>query len=219
MTEKKSFKRLVRARMEKTGESYTAARAAMLAGPDEGATAAPVMQVSEASVVEKTGRGWEEWLDLLDDWGAGERAHKEIARWLAEEQGVPGWWAQTVTVGYERARGGRAVGEHADGFSITASKTVNAPVDRLFDAWVDEQQRRRWLPDGQLTERTSTRPKSARFDWGDGSTRVIVGFEVKGESKSSVGLAHERLPDAEEAERMKAYWRARVARLKEVLEG
>jgi hypothetical protein len=29
---------------------------------------------------------------------------------------------------------------------------------------------------------------------------------------------HERLPDAEEAERMKAFWRARVATLKEVLE-
>ena len=30
MTEQRSFKRLVRARMEKTGESYTAARATIL---------------------------------------------------------------------------------------------------------------------------------------------------------------------------------------------
>jgi hypothetical protein len=33
MTKQGSFKRLVRARMEKTGESYTAARAALLAAP------------------------------------------------------------------------------------------------------------------------------------------------------------------------------------------
>jgi hypothetical protein len=34
-----------------------------------------------------------------------------------------------------------------------------------------------------------------------------------------VALSHERLPDAAEAERMKAFWRERVAALKEVLEG
>ena len=34
MTRQKSFKRLVRARMEKTGESYTAARATLLAAEE-----------------------------------------------------------------------------------------------------------------------------------------------------------------------------------------
>ena len=38
---------------------------------------------------------------------------------------------------YERARGLRAPGEHADGFAVTASKTVGVPVERLFDAFVD----------------------------------------------------------------------------------
>ena len=47
---------------------------------------------------------------------------------------------------------------------------------------------------------------------------MVVGFESKGEAKSLVGLAHEKLADAEEAERMKAFWRERVANLKEVLE-
>ena len=36
MTVQKSFKRLVRKRMTKTGESYTAARAQLLAGPEAG---------------------------------------------------------------------------------------------------------------------------------------------------------------------------------------
>jgi hypothetical protein len=124
-----------------------------------------------------------------------------------------------VTVSYERARGRRAVGEHADGFAITAQKTVAVPVERLFDAFVDESLRRRWLPEGELRERTATRPRSARYDWGDGATRVVVGFEAKGEAKSVVALEHARLPDAEEAERMKSFWRERVAALKEVLEG
>jgi hypothetical protein len=92
------------------------------------------------------------------------------------------------------------------------------PVERLFDAFVDESLRKRWLPDGELRERTATRPKSARYDWGDGSTRVIVGFEAKEKAKSTVAIEHERLANAGEAERMKTYWRERVAALKEELE-
>jgi hypothetical protein len=118
---------------------------------------------------------------------------------------VDGWGAQAITVSYERARRGRAVGERSDGFVITASKTVAIPVERLFDAFVDESTRDRWLPDGELLERTSTRPKSARFDWGDGETRVNVGFLAKGAERSTVDLEHERLPDAEQADRMKAH--------------
>ena len=218
MTRQKSFKRLVRSRMEKTGESYTAARATLLAAEESRATGGPALTMSDEAIRRRTGRGWEEWFDLLDEWGAVERPHPEIARWLREEQGVDGWGAQSVTVSYERARGLRAVGERPEGFSITASRTVAVPVDRLFDAFVHESLRERWLPDGELRERTATKPKSARFDWRDGETRVIVGFTAKGEAKSTMALEHERLADAEEAERMKAYWRDRVAALKQVLE-
>jgi hypothetical protein len=218
MTRQRSFKRLVRARMEKTGERYAAARAALLAAEESMSTEAPTLTVSDEVIRRRTGRGWEEWFDLLDDSGAIAKPHREIARWLRSEQGLDGWSAQSVTVSYERARGRRAVGEHADGFAITAQKTVQVPVDRLFDAFVDESLRERWLPGGRLRERTATRPRSARFDWGDGQTRVIVGFEAKGERKSVVAIEHARLPEAAAAERMKAFWRERVATLKEVLE-
>jgi hypothetical protein len=218
MTRQKSFKRLVRSRMEKTGQSYTAARTSLLAAEDQNPTEGPALTMSDDAIRRRTGRGWEEWLGLLDEWGAAERPHREIARWLSEEHGIEGWSAQSVTVTYERARGLRAVGEHADGFAITASKTVAVPVERLYDAFVDPALRRRWLPDGELRERTATRPRSARFDWGDDGTRVIVGFEAKGEAKSTAALEHARLADAQEAERMKAYWRDRVAGLKDQLE-
>ena len=38
------------------------------------------------------------------------RRHPEVVRWLQEEHGTDGWSAQSITVSYERARGGRAVG-------------------------------------------------------------------------------------------------------------
>jgi uncharacterized protein YndB with AHSA1/START domain len=220
MTTQRSFKRLVRARMQKTGESYTSARAALLAKQEPKATARPVLATSDEAIRGRTGRGWEEWFDLLDDWGAPERSHRDIARWVAEQQGVDplAWNAQAVAHSYERARGLRALGEHPDGFRITAQKTVAVPVGRLYDAFLDEALRARWLPEADLRVRTASAPRSARFDWGDGDTRVNVIFVAKGETKSTAALQHERLADAQEAERMKAFWRARVAALKEVLE-
>ena len=220
MTSQKSFKRLVRVRMEKTGESYTAARAMLLAADPVPAAGPPVLATSDAAIRERTGRGWEEWFDLLDDWGAAERPHREISRWVADQLGIGPlvWEAQAVTSSYERTRGLRAVGETEQGFAVSATRTVAVPVERLFDAVVDESQRLTWLPEGELSERTATRPKSARFDWGDGSSRVMVVFDPKGEEKSTMALQHVRLPDAGEAERMKAYWRERVTALKEELE-
>jgi hypothetical protein len=212
MTRQRSFKRLVRTRMAKTGESYTAARAALL-GPAESKQQA-VLATSDEAIRERTGRGWEEWFDLLDDWGAAERPHREIARWVAEQLGIDplAWNAQAITVSYERARGGRSVGQRAEGFAATASRTVAVPVERLYDAFAD------CVGDWKLRERTATRPRSARFDHGDDGTRVAVAFDKKGDDRSTVTLEHSRLPGAEQADRMKALWRERLAALKTELE-
>ncbi len=120
---------------------------------------------------------------------------------------------------YERARGLRVVGERSDGFAVTAQRTVAVPVERLFDAFVDHSLRGRWLPEDELSERTATKPKSVRFDWADGETRVNVTFLEKGDANSTVAVEHARLADAGEAERMKAFWRERLTALKSQLEG
>jgi hypothetical protein len=218
MTEHKSFKRLVRARMDKTGQSYTAARAALLVADQPKANQGPALPVSDAIMRQRTGRGWEEWFDLLDAWGAADRPRADALEWVAAEHAVEGWSAQAVTVGYYRARGLRAVGEGPDGFTVTASKTVAVPVERLYEAFVDASVRGRWLPDAELRRRSALPPRSARFDWGDGTTRVNVFFTAKGADRSAAALQHERLPDGEAAERMKAFWRDRVAALKAELE-
>lgn len=220
MTEHKSFKRLVRARMAKTGESYTTARGMLLRAEPASGTDAPTLKTSDEKIRERTGRGWEEWFAILDDWGAAERSHREIARWLAERLGIHplAWNAQAITASYELTRGLREVGEKDDGFAITTSRTVAVPVERLYEAVVSEDARTTWLPDARLSERTATRPKSARFDWGEGPTRVNVTFLARDEAKSTVALEHRRLADAREAERMKTYWRERLGTLKETLE-
>jgi uncharacterized protein YndB with AHSA1/START domain len=218
MTSQKSFKRRVRARMEKTGESYMAARRRLIEAGEQPPATVVEPRVSDEAVQRATGRTWPGWFKLLDGWDATKRAHPEIARWLSSEHAVDGWWAQGITVSYEQARGMRAPGERPDGFSVTASKTVAVPVERLFATVTEEELRERWLPGAPMSLRTATAPRSARYDWEEGPTRVVFGFIDKGEAKSQVALEHERLPDADAAEGMKAWWRERVTELKRVLE-
>jgi hypothetical protein len=132
---------------------------------------------------------------------------------------VPGWWAQNITVEYERARGLRAVGQGRDGlFSVGATKTIAVPVEELYAAVTDPGRREEWLPGVQLRERTATPYRSVRYDWGEGSTRVVVGFDSKDDAKAQVAIQHEKLPDSESAATMKAFWRERLSTLKTVLE-
>lgn len=173
--------------------------------------AAPGM--SDAAIRRGTGKTWDEWFALLDGWRGMERTHLEIARHLAEEHGLGGWWAQSVTVGYERARGMRAVHQLTDGFSVNASKTFPVPVERLFAAFVEEAARDEWLETGTLRLRTSQANRSARFDVLPNGTRLEVYFAAKGDAKSSAALQHVKLAASDEIETWRPFWKERLNRI------
>ena len=75
MTTQKTFKRRVRDRMAKTGESYTAARRQLIAAGDQPDPGTPTYEtvVSDEKMLEATGRRHEEWFAILDAWGGTER--------------------------------------------------------------------------------------------------------------------------------------------------
>jgi hypothetical protein len=176
------------------------------------------LRTSDEAVKRATGRKRAEWFELLDRFGAVRREHREIADHLARKYRVPGWWTQMLTVEYEQARGLRKPGSDRSGtFTVSASKTVDVSVKRLFQALMSPSFRARWLPGKKLRERTSQPPRSARFDWQDGKTRVIAGFYPKGKTKSQVALAHERLPNAGAAKKAKIYWSGRMTALGQML--
>jgi hypothetical protein len=237
MTIQKDFKRLVRGRMQKTGESYTAARTQLLAQKPErrnDGTAprsalpsfppsvlppdyAKLAGKSDASIKEKTGCTWERWVKALDHVKAHTWSHREIAKYVHEKYKVEGWWAQTVTVGYERIKGLRAVGQRRDGsFEASKSRTFAAPVSTLYNAFHDARIRSRWLPGVKLTVRTATRDKSMRISWPDG-TSLEIGFTGQGIGKSRVALAHVKLSDKAAAARAKEFWAERFDALEGVL--
>jgi uncharacterized protein YndB with AHSA1/START domain len=174
---------------------------------------------TDSGIRRATGRDYDEWFTLLDEWGAPGRPYREIAGWLGGEHGMSTWWAQKLIVEYEQARGLRPAGVRPDGtFTVGTSKTVRVPVARLYEAVLDPKRRERWLPDVELRERTSRPPRSVRFDCAADGTRVSVTFEAKGDAKSLLALEHERLPDSETAQRTKTFWRERLSALVTELE-
>jgi hypothetical protein len=230
MPRNKDLKRLVRARMRKTGEAYTAARTNIIKEPKATAvsTAAPaavtesidyaaLAGTSDVTLKAKTGCTWDRWVHALDRHGAEQMSHRDIAELVNTKYKIDGWWSQTVTVGYERIKGLRARGQRRDGtYEATKSRTFNVPVTTLFDAWADARVRRRWLNGATVKVRTATAPKSMRLDWTDGSI-IAVGFAAKGKSKSLVALAHTKVPNRETADRIKEFWSDRLDALGEVL--
>jgi hypothetical protein len=180
----------------------------------------PRLACSDARIRERTGRGWEEWFDLLDTWGAGSIGHTALADRVAGVLGERGWDAEAVAMSFERARGRRAVGERigGDGFVASASKTIAAGAEEVFAAFVDPSRRSGWLPDLELSERTVTKPRAARFDVGGGTTRLLVTIEAKAPARSTVAVEHSRLAGASEREGCQTRWRQALETLKADLE-
>lgn len=224
MPAQKDLKRIVRSRMEKTGESYTTARRQVVKRQKLTAVPPPppppdyaaLAGLSDDTIAKKTGRSWSEWVELLDAFGAKDKPHRDVAQHVFS-LGVDGWWAQSVTVGYERIRGLREIGQRRSGsWEASKSKTVPVPVETLFDAFANARKRKRWLGDVALKVRTATKPKSMRITWDDG-TSVDLWFDSKGPAKSTVGVQHVKLASKEDAAKRKEYWGERLAALAEML--
>ncbi len=211
MPKNKDLKRRVRERMEKTGESYAAARAQLIdrKAKLEQERYAELAEMSESSVVRATGRDWSWWVDTLDAAGATELAHREVALWVHEEHGVSPWWSQQVVVGYERIRGLRTVGQRRDGgFDANKSRTFPVAVEVLFEAFVDEGTRSRWLGDLPWSERASQENRSLRLDVEEGRIAALW-FTDKGAGKSSVQVQEGGHPTKVSAEAAKSRWQER----------
>jgi uncharacterized protein DUF4287 len=181
-----------------------------------GGTNGKINGIGDEAVRAKTGKTWSEWIATLDKAGARTMEHAEIASLLHEEFGVPGWWTQMVTVGYEQSIGKRVPRQKADGFAASASKTLNVSAAAAFKAFNDPRKRASWLTD-ELTIRKATASKSLRITCEDGKTNLDVNIYAKSERKTQVSLQHTKLPSAREAARMKKYWGEALKRLEETL--
>jgi hypothetical protein len=175
-------------------------------------------RMSDEAVAAKTGKNWKQWFAIIDKAGGQKLTHQEIVKLLNSKHNVGPWWGQMVTATYEQQTGLRKNHEKPDGFEISVSRTLNAPLSFLYSSFENERTRKGWLGEDGLVVRKATKNKSMRFTWKDGKTILSASFVPKDKDKSQVVVQHCKLPSAAAASRMKTYWSKALDRLRQAVE-
>lgn len=203
-------------------------------------TGAPAgSRVSAEAVREATGRGWDEWFAVLDAAGAADLAHGEIVAVIRSgHPGVSGWWRQSITVEYERARGKRVVGQTADaGFQVGVQRSVAVAPAEAWELVTTRPEL--WLGEGaEVAFAVGERYRAPSGQGASGACGVVrvvkpgvrlrmtwqpegwpapatlqLTLTASGSGGTVVGAHLEKLPDADAREAMRARWRAALERI------
>jgi uncharacterized protein YndB with AHSA1/START domain len=172
--------------------------------------------VSTEAVMRRTGKNWDDWFEVLDNAGAQTLDQRGIIAILAQKHGIGPWWQQMIAVGYESLRGKSEKSTAAEGFRISSSCVLDAPLNRVFRLWNDGAERARWLADDRFVVRGNSGDKLIRARWGKGASQIAVSFSEKS-GKTQVSLEHHHIESESAAEQMKAYWAKKLGLLDQAL--
>ncbi|MEX0780561.1 MAG: SRPBCC domain-containing protein [Balneolales bacterium] len=197
-----------------------------------------LINISDESVQKATGKIWDQWVAFLDDLDGQNLTHKELVNLLEKHGEIESeWWRQSVTVGYEKLKGKRVVGQTKDtGFQVGAQKTLPLSGEQAWDLLISPNGVRIWLgdadgltfekgeryqlSDGSGGEMRVVRPqKHARLtykpeQWAKAST-IQVRVETKAD-KTVIGFHEENLPGVKEREERRKHFRAALGKLDEL---
>ena len=194
--------------------------------------------LTDEAVRAATGKSWDEWLAVLDERGGPAQGRRAINDYLFVELKVDTWWVSAINVQYEAARGIVDKDGRPKGYNICATKTIAAPLDRVYAAWASAAELDQWFGEGNQAEvadggrysnadgDTGTykrvRPnKDLRLTWENPAhhpSLVDVAFQDKGKGKTGVLVTHDRIPTREEADGLRAGWGEALTRLKAYVE-
>lgn len=197
--------------------------------------------VTSASVEKGTGRGWDEWLSLLDEAGARGWTHQETVAHLGRKYRLTEWWRQGVTGGYEVMTGKRVAGRNLKGeYSITITKSMPVSDKTLWALLASPEGLAVWLKplgefrlqakrafeteDGAFGEvRTMVAGRRARLSWRESDegkpSIVLLNLVHRPGAKSLLVFTHEGLVDGRRREPLRARWRAAADALHERVSG
>jgi hypothetical protein len=216
MTRNESFKRRIRERMTTTGERYVEARRVLIqqaaARDDRRRVSEP--EQTDAVIQDATGRSWDVWVALIEAWPGNRDGHAAVATWLQDEHEVPGWWAQTVTVGWERITGRRLPHQVADGtFTAGKSATIMVDTEVLRDLLLDEDGRDTLFPGMSPELRSRPTSKNVRIGLGGGVAEIDIA--PKGDGRARITVAHAKLTSPDDVTAWKQFWGDWLAALDE----
>jgi uncharacterized protein YndB with AHSA1/START domain len=146
------------------------------------------------------------------------RGRRPLVNYLYEQRKLDPWWSTTVAVEYERSRGQLEKDGLVRGYSICATKTIAAPPDMVYAAFVAGIDWLRSASEGDSFDdcdgHTGTIKKLApgktiRFTWAGNGHSPAEKVEVKltpSGAKTTIMVNHERLPDRPAADGVRAAW-------------
>jgi uncharacterized protein YndB with AHSA1/START domain len=195
---------------------------------------------TDAVARDKTGKTLEQWFAHLDSLGGLAQGRRELVQALCSGAKLDEWWATTLVVEYERARGAKEKDGRPKGYSICSTRTIAAPLTRVFaafgaatdlDQWLGAQTKVAFEDGGTLTNGDGDRAtftriradKDLRLAWQHATrapeSQVEVLFADKGKGKTGLTLNHTRIQSRRDADELRAGWSAAFERLKAHLEG
>jgi hypothetical protein len=152
-----------------------------------------------------TGRGWDEWRELIDAWPGRDDGHAAVVRWLQQEHAVDGWWAQAVAVGWERLSGRRLPHQVADGtFTANRSATMAVDAEALGSRLRDPASLPGLFPGTPVTLRSRASANDVRLGFDEGV--AVMAIEPRADGRVTVHVSHEKLASPEAVQRWKAFW-------------
>ena len=61
--------------------------------------------VTDSRVIEKTGKNLQDWMQILEAFGASGKKSNEVVAYLQNDFKVPRYWARTLTTHYLKPKG------------------------------------------------------------------------------------------------------------------
>jgi uncharacterized protein YdhG (YjbR/CyaY superfamily) len=162
------------------------------------------------NVKKSTGKDWGEWFAVLKAEEAEKLLHSEIAELLTSTHSVPGWWAQTITVEFERLIGRRKVGQTGDGtFQTTTTKTMTGDLDQVFTLWLNQVLKTDHFNNQEFKEEPKISKSEKWRYWRvilKNGLKITASVGYKAADKSILSLTTEKLPDQNSIKEWKDYW-------------
>lgn len=163
-----------------------------------------------------TGISWKGWLSFFSKINAIELNHTEIARLVEKQLGSntksAAWWAQTVTVEYEKHIGRRITGQTKDGtFQTSISKVTKKGMKQLMDKWIDFAATRKEIAN-LIIDKPSIAGTAKRLTWRirtADKTTILVTSEPRGKNAALI-ISLMGFISKDSISRAKLFWQERM---------
>lgn len=96
----------------------------------------PDYPVTDEACQSATGKTFADWFAHLDSIDGLKIGRRESVMTMLPPNKDP-WWPTTIFVEYEASKGVKKKDGLAEGFTICVTKTINAPVEKVYATWTD----------------------------------------------------------------------------------